>query len=179
MTKTDHGATLETARLWLRPMQENDLDSLLRVFTDPRVMAAFDAEPFDRVQMRQWLRRNLEHQDKHGFGLFSLILKESNELIGDCGLETTEIDGGPVTELGYDLRSEVWGQGLATEAAIAVRDYALHQLGMARLVSLIRQGNTPSRRVAEKVGMRYERDIGETVRRYWLYGVKVSEANLI
>lgn len=123
---------IETERLLMRPMLPEDVDPLLRVFSDPRVMASFGADPFDRGQMEGWVRRNLDHQDRHGYGLFSVILKERGELIGDCGLEEMELDGltEPVAaaELGYDLRSDYWNQGLATEAAAAVRDYAFGTL---------------------------------------------------
>jgi RimJ/RimL family protein N-acetyltransferase len=65
-----------------------------------------------------------------------------------------ELGGELVAELGYDLRSDHWGQGLATEAAAAVRDYAFDSLQLPRLVSLIRRSNRASQRVAEKIGMR-------------------------
>ncbi len=83
---------LETRRLVLRPMLESDLESLLLIFTDPKVMAAFDHPPFTHEQMSRWLKRNLDHQDEYGYGLFSVILKETGELIGDCGLEQMEFD---------------------------------------------------------------------------------------
>ena len=115
---------LETPRLLLRPMVEEDTDALLQIFADPRVMAAFDAAPFARPQLERWVRRNLAHQDAHGFGLFSVLLKENGLLIGDCGLELMEVSASTAAELGYDFRSDHWGRGLATEAATAVRDYA-------------------------------------------------------
>lgn len=70
---------LETKRLLLRPMLETDLDALLLIFSDPWVMAAFDQPPFTREQMQRWLQHNLDHQDDYGYGLFSLILKETGE----------------------------------------------------------------------------------------------------
>lgn len=119
---------IATERLFLRPILPEDVDPLLRVFGDPVVMAAFDSAPFDRDQVRRWVQRNLDHQDQHGYGLFTVILKESGAIIGDCGLEHMELDDGPATgaaaELGYDLRSDHWNRGLATEAATAVRDHA-------------------------------------------------------
>ena len=152
-------------------MRAEDTDALLRIFADPRVMAAFGVGPFDRAQMERWVRRNLDHQAEHGYGLFSVLLKENGLLVGDCGLEVMEVAGEMVAELGYDFRSDYWGRGLATEAATAVRDHAFGALGLSRLVSLIRAGNDASRRVAEKVGMR----LVETIRRgeqpYWVYAI--------
>jgi RimJ/RimL family protein N-acetyltransferase len=166
---------LDTARLQLRPMTADDLDELLGIFTDPNVMAAFSTPPFNRDQMRRWLQRNLDHQAEHGYGLFALILKENDELIGDCGLEHMQVDGVSQAELGYDLRSDYWRRGLATEAACAVRDYAFGQLHMPRLIGLIRQGNDASRRVAEKVGMRLERETAQHGVAYWVYSIERAE----
>ena len=167
---------LETARLRLRLMQPGDVDALLCIFADPNVMAAFQTPPFDRTQMTQWVQRNLEHQIAHDYGLFSVILKADSLLIGDCGLEVIDVDGTQMAELGYDFRSDYWNQGYATEAAQAVRDYAFEQLQIPRLISLIRVGNTPSRRVAEKIGMRC---IGERTRyghQYWQYTLDHASA---
>jgi RimJ/RimL family protein N-acetyltransferase len=158
---------LETTRLFLRPMQQTDLDALLSIFTDPKVMAAFDHPAFTHEQMQRWLQRNLDHQNEYGSGLFSVILKESGELIGDCGLEQMEDWG--AAELGYDFRSDFWNQGYATEAACAVRNYAFDVLKLPRLISLIRVGNFSSKRVAEKVGMILAEEITRYGKPYWKY----------
>jgi RimJ/RimL family protein N-acetyltransferase len=160
---------IETARLILRPMTEADTDDLLHIFADPQVMAAFDVAPFDRAQMERWVRRNLDHQADHGYGLFAVILKQNDLLVGDCGLELLEVAGTPAAELGYDFRSDHWNRGLATEAASAVRDHAFTTLGLPRLISLIRQGNHASRRVAEKVGLRHTDTIQRGDHPYWVY----------
>jgi [ribosomal protein S5]-alanine N-acetyltransferase len=161
---------LETERLLLRPMLETDLDALLLIFTDPNVMAAFSHPPFTREQMQRWLQRNLDHQNQFGYGLFSVILKESGELIGDCGLENMEDQA--AAELGYDFRSEFWNQGYATEAASAVRDCAFDVLKLPRLISLIRVGNLSSKRVAEKVGMTLVDEITRYGNQYWKYALR-------
>ena len=160
---------LETSRLQLRLMRADDVDALLAIFADSKVMAAFDQPVFDRVQMTQWVQRNLDHQAMHGYGLFSVLLKSNGLLVGDCGLEWMELEGTRVTELGYDFRSDYWNQGFATEAARAVRDYAFQHLQLPGLVSLIRVGNLPSRRVAEKIGMRRVNEITRYGQPYWQY----------
>ncbi len=160
---------LETPRLLLRSMRAADTDALLRIFGDPKVMASFGVEPFDRDQMAAWVGRNLAHQAEHGYGLFSVILKATGELIGDCGLELMEMDGAATAELGYDFRSDCWNQGFASEAACAVRDYATQVLGLPHLISLIRVGNLASKRVAEKVGMRCGAEITRWGHPYWKY----------
>jgi [ribosomal protein S5]-alanine N-acetyltransferase len=161
---------LETERLLLRPMLETDFGALHLIFSDAKVMAAFDHPPFTRKQMMRWLGRNLNHQQEFGYGLFSVILKETGELIGDCGLEQMQDMG--AAELGYDFRSDFWNQGYATEAALAVRDYAFHDLHLPQLISLIRVGNLASKRVAEKVGMTLAEEFTRNEIRYWRYSMK-------
>ncbi|KPJ59781.1 MAG: hypothetical protein AMJ46_09825 [Latescibacteria bacterium DG_63] len=166
---------IATERLLLRKMIKEDIGDLLLLFTDPKVMQSFDGNLFDNVQMERWIQRNLSHQDKYGYGLFSIIHKEDGILIGDCGLEHIEVAGKPEVELGYDLRSDYWGQGLATEAATAVRDFAFNELALSRLISLIRPTNVASRRVAEKIGMSKERQIERGKRSYFVYALSKPE----
>ncbi len=162
---------LETERLILRKMAWQDADQLLLIFSDPKVMQSFGGILFDRVMMGKWVERNLNHQDRYGYGIFSVILKEKDELVGDCGLEHMEVDGSHEVELGYDFRSDYWNRGLATEAASAVRDYAFEQLGLKRLISLIRPDNLASQRVAEKIGMRKEKECVQGEVFYHLYSL--------
>jgi [ribosomal protein S5]-alanine N-acetyltransferase len=165
--------TIQTERLILRHMEFTDIDAMLTIFTDPLVIASFGIPPFSHAQMEQWVRRNLDHQNEFGYGLFSVILKSNGLLIGDCGLEQMNVEGETVAELGYDFRSDHWHYGYATEAAIAVRDYGFHELNLLKLVSLIRIGNHPSKHVAERVGMTL---ISEITRfgniKYWEYGIR-------
>jgi [ribosomal protein S5]-alanine N-acetyltransferase len=163
------GLLIETPRLVLRAMQPTDLDDLLRIFTDPKVMASFGGELFTREEMQRWLQRNLDHQTQCGYGLYSVILKASGALIGDCGLEVMQVDGATVAELGFDFRSGYWHHGYATEAAIAVRDDAFGILGLTQLISLIRIGNDASRRVAERVGMHLDSEFERYGNRYWKF----------
>lgn len=165
------GPTLTTPRLLLRPMRADDADALLGIFGDPQVMAAFDVAPFDRAQMDAWVRRNLDHQERHGHGLYAVILRETGRLVGDCGLEYLDEGDAREAELGYDFRRDHWGRGLATEAATAVRDHAFGPLGLPRLISLIRAGNAPSRRVAEKIGMRLDVTLARGGHPYWRFAL--------
>ena len=160
---------LETPRLILREMAAADATALLAVFSDSRVMASFPGTPpFNADRMNAWVARNLMHQTEHGYGLFSVVHRADGLVIGDCGLERMEIG----VELGYDLRSDYWCQGLATEAATAVRDFAFDELGLDRIVSLIRVGNQASRRVAEKVGLSLVEQIDRNGARYWLFAIE-------
>lgn len=133
---------------------------MLRIFTDENVLKSFGLQSFSRERMKRWADRNLSHQSKYGYGLFSVILKSNQELIGDCGLEHTDFEGKPCVEIGYDFLSKYWNQGYATEAAKAVRDYAINQLNIdsKSLCSFIRKNNEASQRVSEKIGMQRIRE---------------------
>jgi RimJ/RimL family protein N-acetyltransferase len=156
-------------------MVKEDFDDLFLIFSDQKVMYSFDGKLFDHSQMDRWIQRNLKHQDKYGYGLFSIIHQKDGALIGDCGLEHIEVAGTPEVELGYDLRSDYWGQGFATEAALAVRDFAFRELALQRLICLIRLTNEASRRVAEKIGMVKEQQIERGKRSYFIYALSKQE----
>ena len=136
-------------------MNEHDIDDMLRIFTDKNVMKSFDLHSFSREQMRKWIDRNLDHQNKYGYGLFSVILKSNQELIGDCGVEHTEFEEKPCVEIGYDFLSKYWNQGYATEAAKAVTEFVIEELSIDSkiLCSFIRKNNRASQHVSEKIGM--------------------------
>jgi len=121
--------------------------------------------------MDRWVRSNLEHQDKHGFSLFTVILKDNGEIIGDCGLETDEIDGKLIVGIGFDFRRLYWGKGYATEAALAVLEYGFTQFEFDSISGWIDPENTPSQRVAERIGMTVERYVMRGGKRYALYNI--------
>jgi [ribosomal protein S5]-alanine N-acetyltransferase len=112
---------LETERLTLREMTLHDIDDLLEVLSDPEAMQ-FYPQLFDRQMTQTWVERNIQRYAQHRFGLWALILKESGKLIGDCGLVVQEVDGVEEVEIGYHIRRDLWGKGLATEAAQACRN---------------------------------------------------------
>jgi len=149
-------------------MRPDDAMPLHALFGDPEFMRAFDAAPFSAAQTAAWVARNLDHQATHGFGLFTIVLEETGEVIGDCGFEVMSLDGSTEVELGYDLARAHWGRGLAREAAAAAAAHAFETLGLDHLVSLVRAGNSRSLRVAEAIGMRRVAEIerGEVV--YWV-----------
>jgi RimJ/RimL family protein N-acetyltransferase len=163
--------TIETNRLLLRPMEQADYNELFAIFSDPLVLDSFGLTTFSSAQMERWLARNLIHQLEHGYGLFSVIHKESGRLIGDCGLERMSIGEETVVELGYDFLSAFWNQGYATEAARSIRDFAFADLHIPRVISLIREANLGSRRVAEKTGMTLHDVIERNGATYHVYAI--------
>jgi len=144
---------LETPRLLLRHFVMEDGDALAEVLCDRENMR-FYPEPFSRADCDAWIARSLWRYREQGHGLWALIRKSDEQFLGDCGLTIQELDGAPETEVGYHLARRFQGQGYATEAARACMHYALSVLKKARVISLIRPENTPSRRVAERNGMR-------------------------
>ena len=163
---------LETTRLVLRPPVPEDADALAPMYADPEVMRYVgDGRTLTRAQTKRSVRRMIERWEADGFGLFTTVRKEDQAVIGRVGLlvwntetwePTTRADAADVpseVEVGYTLGRDHWGQGFATEAAGAVRDYALGELGANRLIALIIHGNTASENVARKLGLEYERNI--------------------
>ena len=143
---------LETPRLILREFASDDGDALALILSDAETMR-FYPSPFDRAGVDDWIARNRNRYAKDGHGLWAMVLKANGEFIGDCGLVVQEVDGANEIEIGYHVRRDLWGQGFATEAARACRDYGFARLPADRLISLIRPENLASRRVAEKNGM--------------------------
>jgi [ribosomal protein S5]-alanine N-acetyltransferase len=164
---------LETKRLFLREMTLCDVDDLLEVFSEPEVMQ-FYPQLFDRQMTQSWIELNIQRYARNGFGLWGLISKENDKLIGDCGLVVQQVDGIEMVEIGYHVRYDLWGRGLATEAAQACRDYGFYQLGFDTLISLINPSNTASRRVAEKNGMKLIKEIEWRNKSTCVYVVKRS-----
>jgi [ribosomal protein S5]-alanine N-acetyltransferase len=144
---------IETPRLILREFLPHDADALACVISDPEMMRFYPA-PFDRQGVEGWIARNIRRYEKDGHGLWAIDLKSTGEMIGDCGITLQEVDGEPLPEIGYHLRRDMWGQGFATEAARAYRDYGFDSLKAEFLISLIRPENLPSRRVAERNGLK-------------------------
>ncbi len=147
---------IETPRLILRQITWEDLDQLATILSDPVVME-FYPSIYTYAQTQEHIKRIINCYQENGFGLWATIHKNSNQLIGRCGLITQQVDGKQEVEIGYLLAKEYWGCGLATEAAIAIRDYALTELGLHRLISLIDPRNIASQKVALKNGMKYEK----------------------
>lgn len=148
---------LETSRIRLREMSLNDLEDLYLILSDPISMQHYP-KPFDHKMTRNWIEWNLHNYAEHGFGLWAVIHKEDARFIGDCGLTIQQLDGVAELEIGYHIMRAYWGQGLATEAARACRDYAFDVLQRQRVISWMHPENMASRRVAEKVGMHLEKE---------------------
>ena len=148
---------LETERLLLRELTRDDLDELAALLGDPEVMRYYP-RPKTREEALGWLDWNLRLYEERGHGLWALVLKETGEFAGQCGLVPQEVEGREEIEVGYHVKPSLWRRGLAAEAAGACCDYARSELGLERLVAIIAPENLPSQRVARKIGMELERE---------------------
>lgn len=149
--------SLETPRLILRAMTLEDAPALHAVLGDEETMRWYP-RGFTREEVDEWIARQIARYPT-GTGLLGVVLRESGQLIGDCGPVWQTVDAGPELEIGYHLHRGQRNQGYATEAARSVRDYAFAALGCDHIISIIRPENLPSRRVAEKNGLRVDRTV--------------------
>lgn len=158
-----------TPRLAFRKMTDADLDNMAALLGDPLMMRYYD-RPMTRDEAKAWIDWNQRLYREKGFGLWVVTLRSTGEFAGDCGLTPQSYDGLVDVEVGYHIRAGLQGQGYATEAAAACRDFARDVLDVKRLIAIIDPGNVPSQRVAEKIGLIAERDTtsraGEPIRIY-------------
>lgn len=146
----------ETLRLQLRRFTESDLDNLYSIYSNPEVMRYVGKGVLTRQETDTRIERMAQHWQQHGFGMWAVIEKVSQRLIGRCGL--IYLDGTPEVELGYVLDKPYWNQGLATEASLACLKFGFEQIGLERIVAIAHPQNIASQRVMQKVGMEYEKD---------------------
>lgn len=154
MTKNTQpdGFLLETERLQFRKMNQTDFPDLCKILQDEEVMTAYEGA-FSNEEVQDWLDRQLHRYREDGFGLNAVLLKNTGQMIGQCGLTVQEIPGRKVLEIGYLLRKEYWHKGYATEAAKAYKQYAFSVLNAEEVFSIIRDSNTASQNVAKRNGM--------------------------
>lgn len=143
---------LETERLSLRELTQDDYPALCRILQDERVMYAYEGA-FSDAEVQEWLDRQLARYEKWGFGLWAAVLKETGEVIGQCGLTMQLWKEREVLEIGYLFRRDCWHRGYATEAARACKAYAFEKLEAEEVCSIIRDINEASKRVAIRNGM--------------------------
>ena len=142
---------IETARLVLRELTEEDFEALYSVLADADIMQHYPYA-FDEDRVRNWIARNIERYWVFGFGLWAVCLKETGEMIGDCGLTMQLINGQIRPEIGYHIRRDRQRQGYAGEAAIAVRDWTFRHTPFNVIYSYMKDTNEASARTAEAYG---------------------------
>lgn len=143
---------IETKRLYLRELQPSDREALSKILQDEQTMYAYEGA-FSDAEVQAWLEKQLKSYQRNGFGLWAAVLKETGEMIGQCGLTWQELAGEQVLEIGYLFQRAFWHKGYASEAAMACKNYAFEMLQADEVFSIIRDTNGPSQRVAERNGM--------------------------
>ena len=143
---------LETERLYLREMTREDFPLLCNHLQDEEVMYAFE-HAYSDAEVWEGIEKQFQRYKEYGFGIWAVILKENEELIGQCGLSMQPCEDREVLEIGYIFQKEHWHKGYATEAAVACREYAFEKLYADEVFSLIRDTNIASQNVARRNGM--------------------------
>ena len=154
---------IETDRLFMRKMTYDDIPSLNKILQDEKTMYAYE-HAFSDEEVVSWLEKKMKYYETYGFGLFGMILRETGEFIGQCGITMQDFSGKSVPEIGYLLNRDFWHNGYATEAALAMKKYAFDVLSFKEVYSIIRDTNIASQNVAKRVGMR---SVGEIVKHYY------------
>ena len=148
---------LETERLFLREMTMDDFDALYAVLSDAEIMQHYPYS-FDEERVRSWIERNMDRYKNDGFGFWAVCLKDTGEMIGDCGLTLQNIEGQMLPEIGYHIRKDQQRKGYAKEAAAAVRDWAFQNTEYPALYSYCKYTNVGSFKTAESIGMHFEKE---------------------
>ena len=159
---------LETERLVLRPFVPDDAPALIKVFDD-WYAKRFYPDMVYLPMAERWVLRNIKRHEEEGVGLWAACLKDTGEMIGDCGLIHQTIRERPEVEVAYHLRADHRGKGLATEAALACLKLGFDTLDCEQIVSMVHPDNQASKRVAERVHDDWMRFMRDAVRYYLFY----------
>ena len=169
---------LETPRLILRRLSLDDLDPLAALYADKEIRRYFP-EGADGTLTYAETKEEIEwiidgQYGQHGYGLWATIHTETGAFIGRCGLIPWKLDDKPdevQVEVAYLLDKAYWRQGLGTEAALAIRDYAFVQLGLERIICMFYPENKASMRVAQKVGFKFEQEYTDSTGTCYIYAM--------
>lgn len=168
---------LETSRLLLRHLVMDDLDELYAIYRDPEITKYIPDAPRSREEAQEELEWHMHGHPKYPeLGLWATIHKETGKFIGRCGLLPWKIDGLQEVEVAYTIARAYWGQGLGGEAAQAILQYGFEKLNLSRLICLIDEENIASQKVAEKIGMRFEKASRDELGPFWVYSINRDNA---
>jgi RimJ/RimL family protein N-acetyltransferase len=140
---------IETDRLLLRQLTAEDLDELVAIHAEPEVVRFMGS--FDRARTSEWMEQNQRDWTEHGYGRLAIVDRGTGRLLGRTGLKYWPQFR--ETEVGWVLRPDAWGQGFATEAALACVEWGFQNLDLPYVTAMIRPDNKRSIRVAERLGM--------------------------
>jgi RimJ/RimL family protein N-acetyltransferase len=164
---------IETERLVLRPFVADDLEPLHEILGDEETMRFYPA-PFTLETTGDWIARNQRRYAEDGFGLWVVVERTTGAFLGDCGPTIQLVEDEPFVEIGWHVRRDRWGEGIAPEAGVACRDWVFEHLDLDRVISLIRPENVASCRVAEKLGMTVWRETTHAQMAHLVYAIDRS-----
>lgn len=152
---------VRTPRLVGRRPVFRDADELHPVLADQRVARWLSAggAPWTLSQVRSLLVKDVDHWKRHGWGPWVVRDAATGKALGRVGAERTTVAGAEEVEVAWFISADRWGEGLATEMAAEAVRVAFEEVGLPDLVSFTLHGNAPSRRVMERLGFAYERDV--------------------
>ena len=152
---------VETERMILERLRLEHASEQLRLLLDPRVSRTLwpRSQSPTEAAVRDGLAAKVDHWNRHGFGMWTARDRETGEMVGRGGLQFTYTAGLNDVEAGWAIIPERWGQGLATELANACVEVAFDQLALLEIIAFTLPDNVASRRVMEKAGFAFERDI--------------------
>jgi ribosomal-protein-alanine N-acetyltransferase len=147
---------IETQRLYFRKFELGDLPQLIEQRSDPDMYRFLGGTRMQNPEaLAKRIRFYMSCYDSHGFGMCPMFWKETGEMIGAAGLQPLE-DTGDI-EVGYSVIKSLWGKGIGTEAARGWMEFGFNNFGLERIVAVAVEANTASRRIMEKLGMKYEK----------------------
>ncbi|MDO5096925.1 MAG: GNAT family protein [Peptostreptococcaceae bacterium] len=171
----EHGKfILETERLILREMTDSDFNALSLVLCDKENMKYFD-EIFDEKRVKRWIERSIKSYRVFGFGFWAVCLKETGEMIGDCGVTMQNINGFISPEIGYHLRANQQKKGYIKEAAMAVRDWIFENTTFNTIFSYMTKSNIPSQKVAVSYGCKKVEEYNDNGKDIIVYAITREE----
>lgn len=164
-----------TKRLVLREMDKNDFDDLYKVLADSDIMKHYPYI-FDNNRVNNWINKNIDRYKIFGFGLWGVCLKDTGELIGDCGVTMQNINGQIKPEIGYHIRKNYQRKGYAKEASQAVRDWIFENTTFNTIFSYMNSENIPSIKTAISYGCRFiEEYANENKQKIKVYAITREE----
>ncbi|CAG9621924.1 GNAT family N-acetyltransferase [Sutcliffiella rhizosphaerae] len=161
---------MSTERLTLREMNKDDVGNLMEIFSDPVAMKYYPSTK-DKSQTMEWIEWTLNNYNQYGVGLWIVEDKVTGDFLGQCGLVPQEVDGEIEMEIGYLFVRSAWGNGYATEAALACKNYGFEQMKLRKIISLPDVDNVPSTKVAERIGMNIEKTVQKWGKEVYIYSV--------
>lgn len=169
---------IETKRLILREYTLEDFNDLYVILSDPETMKHYP-KPYDEKGTMRWLEWSINNYQQYGFGLWAIILKETNEFIGDCGITLQNIDNELLPEIGYHINKKYWKKGYAKEAGSAVRDWGFNNTNFDKLYSYMNTTNIASYKTAESLGMKKIKEYYDKEENLFVYMINKNDWNSI